>query len=71
MNKSKSMLTSKTFWANVITFLIALLGLLAGQEWIKANPDLVATILMATSILNVILRRVTGQPAVFPGEPTK
>lgn len=64
MNGAKLMALSRTVWVNVLTFLIAFLGLIEGQEWIKANPEWVAAIGMAVGVLNIILRRLTDRAVV-------
>lgn len=61
----KSIWLSKSFWAAVVTFLISILGLLVGQEWIAANPSAVATIGMIVSVLNMVLRTLTNQGVVL------
>lgn len=57
----KPVTSSKTVWINAVTFAIAVLALLAGQEWIQANPKWVAVIAMATSALNIVLRFLTDR----------
>jgi hypothetical protein len=63
---SKSIFTSKTFWANALTFLVALAGLLQGQEWIANNPTVVSAIVMAVGVMNVFLRAITDEPVKIP-----
>lgn len=65
---SKSPLLSKTLWLNGITLLIALLGALAGQEWIKENPQWTATIGTAVAMLNIVNRFFTEKPVAFVDE---
>lgn len=57
----KPVTASKTVWINAVTFAIAVLGLLAGQDWIQANPKWVAVITMATSACNIALRFLTDK----------
>lgn len=60
--ETKSLLQSKTFWANLIVTVIAVFTALANQEWVKANPGLSAGIVAAVGILNIVLRYVTVLP---------
>ena len=53
---------SKTVWVNVLTFLVAVFGLLQGQDWIASNPQWVAIIGAVVGVLNVLIRFVTHQP---------
>lgn len=59
---SKPIWQSKTFWANGLTTLVAVLGVLQGQEWIAAHPRLVATIVSLVGVANILLRMVTVGP---------
>jgi len=52
---------SKTLWLNVITSLLAVATVLAGSEWVAANPKLVAGFGVAISVLNIALRFVTTE----------
>lgn len=52
---------SRTIWANALTSGVAILGAIAGQEWIAAHPEAVAVLALATSVLNVVLRFVTTE----------
>jgi hypothetical protein len=63
---NKSIFLSKTFWANALTFLVALAGLLQGQEWIANNPTVVSAIVMAVGVMNVFLRAITDEPVKIP-----
>ena len=62
INRPKTLWQSKTFWANVLTTFIGILGVVAGQEWIAEHPTLVSVIVTVTGVLNVLLRTVTSQP---------
>lgn len=62
LNVPKPWYLSKTVWANVLAAVVAMLGALAGQDWIAAHPEWVAGIALATSIINVALRFVTSEP---------
>jgi hypothetical protein len=58
---TKSILKSKTFWLNVIAFILALFP--ACKTWIAANPESTVAVLTA---LNVIVRFVTsGRISIF------
>lgn len=58
----KSRVESKAIWLGVLTALISLLGLIAGQEWIQQYPDIVSYIGLAIGILTVIVRHYTTRP---------
>ena len=59
---SKPWYLSKTVWVNLITTIVGILGYVGGSSMIAANPALVAAIVSATGVLNVILRLVSGVP---------
>lgn len=61
----KLLLASKTFWVNLLTFLVAVLGLLQGQEWIADHPQAVAIVAMAIGGINIVLRWLTDRPVVM------
>lgn len=58
---SKPWWMSKTVWVNLITTAVGVLGYVAGSSFISGNPALVAALVSATGVLNVILRLMTGQ----------
>lgn len=55
---TKPLIKSKTFWLNGLTVLAGVLTYLVDQS-IFTNPDVVAAIVVAQGIANVILRTVT------------
>jgi len=55
----KSIFASRTFWVNFITTAVAMLTLVAGQEWIAEYPKVTAAIGVALGLLNIALRWVT------------
>ena len=61
MNDAKPWYLSRTIWANVITAVVAILGVVAGQDFITSHPEWVSGLVLASSILNVILRFVTSE----------
>jgi hypothetical protein len=61
----KLLVASKTFWVNVLTFLVAVLGLLQGQEWIADHPQAVSIVGMAIGGINIALRWLTDRPVVM------
>lgn len=61
----KLLVASKTFWVNVLTFLVAVLGLLQGQEWIADHPQAVSIVAMAIGGINIALRWLTDRPVVM------
>lgn len=58
----KSSASSKTVWLGIVTALISILGLFAGQEWIQQYPEIVSYIGLAIGILTVIVRHYTTRP---------
>jgi hypothetical protein len=61
----KSIFASRTFWLNFITTAVAMLTLLAGQEWIAEYPKVTAAIGVALGLLNIALRWVTVDTVKF------
>lgn len=60
----KSILLSKTLWANVIAFIAALLG----AHHVVVDPDTQATLVAGVmAVLNIALRLVTKQPVTLTG----
>ena len=55
----KSWYASKTMWINIVTFLVALMTMLSGQEYLSQYS---AEILMGVAFLNMILRSITTAP---------
>jgi len=56
----KALLTSKTFWVNVVALAGMVLqasGLISGSDWLAYEAA-------ALGIANIILRLVTGEPIV-------
>lgn len=58
----KSIYTSKTFWANVLAAILAVLAL---PEVNLLSPTLLPYIGMLTAVGNVLLRRITEEPVAF------
>lgn len=59
----KKLAKSKLAIANTLTVLIGVLGYLAGHEVIVEYPQLVAGLLAASGVLNVIARLFGSAPA--------
>lgn len=56
----KNPLTSKTFWFNLLTTIIAVLGVINEQSWV--TPQMGAVIIATVGVINIALRFVTTQP---------
>lgn len=56
---------SKTIWANIIGIVIAILAVFTQSELLKDKPEIIAYILLASNVLNVILRALTDQAVEF------
>ncbi len=57
---SKPFWRSKTFWLNLVTFLIGLFGYLSQQPWMSQQA--IELFLTAIGALNILLRFLTDQP---------
>ena len=76
--QAKPMSRSRTFWLNIISTLIAVVGVLNEiHEATLLFGDIIEIpvwvtryILLINSILNIILRRLTDSPARFVRQPT-
>ncbi len=62
MDHGKSRLASKTVWLGILTMVISVIGLIAGQEWVRDYPIVVSGLGLAVGILTVIVRHFTDQP---------
>jgi len=58
----KKMAKSKTIIVNTLTVIVGTLGCVAGHDVIAQNPELVAGLVSAIGVLNVVLRLVTSIP---------
>lgn len=58
----KPLSESKTFWINLAAIAVSFFTYLAGQEWVKAYPWLVAAIPIFLGALNIWLRTQTDAP---------
>jgi hypothetical protein len=56
------LLKSKTVIVNTLTVVVGVLGYLSGHEIIAQNPELVAALVSAIGVVNVLLRIVTVVP---------
>ena len=56
---------SKTLWANGITMLIAMLGIVIDQPWMPAKVVAVC-VSVGLPLLNIALRLITGEPISMP-----
>lgn len=58
---SKAVYKSRTVWVNSITAVVAVVGALAGQDFIASNPAAVAVAGAVLGVANVVLRLVTDK----------
>lgn len=63
---AKSILTSKTFWFNVISGSIGIAGIVMNSP-LASNPKVQLGGTLFVSIGNLILRAITNQPVSIPG----
>jgi hypothetical protein len=56
------LLKSKTVIVNTLTVAVGVLGYLAGHDVIAQNPEVVAALVSAVGVVNVLLRIVTVVP---------
>lgn len=59
---SKPWYTSKTNLIAILKFVIGLLALLAGSDFIKEHPQLVAIFIQVSALLDFWLRQITDTP---------
>lgn len=59
---TKSILASRTFWVNAATTAVAVLTVVAGQQWVAEYPKITAAIVGAIGVLNIVLRYITVSP---------
>jgi hypothetical protein len=75
--KAKTMWTSKTFWLNVITGLVATIAvlnevqveLLAFADILEIPAWVTRWLLLVNTIANIVLRRISDLPARFSAKP--
>ncbi len=60
MFETKAFYLSKTVIVAVLQFVVGILVLIQGQTWIAEWPAVVAFLLMAKSVLDVIIRQLTA-----------
>jgi hypothetical protein len=58
----KSPLQSKTIWVNILTIIAATTAFVAGNDVMAQYPQVVAALVAAQGLLNVVLRFVTYKP---------
>jgi len=59
---TKSPLQSKTIWVNVLTIIVGTVAYIAGNDVMAQYPQVVAALVAAQGLLNVVLRFVTYKP---------
>ncbi len=57
----KSFWASKTFWVNMLTLCVGIVGYVAGSEVIADYPAILAVMIAVQGAVNVALRFVTWQ----------
>lgn len=63
----KSLLKSKTFWANVIVGAVGVATALMDSPMIAENPEVLAYFATGVSVLNVFLRLITSDEVTVTG----
>lgn len=58
----KSLYSSKTIWANLLTLVAGVVGYVVGQEFIQDNASLMAILIAIQGAVNIVLRFVTTVP---------
>lgn len=64
----KPIWSSKIFLVNAITAIIAMLTAFMGQDFVAANPGLVAWVVFGIGVLTALLRLITDQPVTLGGK---
>ena len=62
MGESKPALTSRTVWVNILSLVLALIGVAVGHEWVAENPQVVSVLVAVQSFINIALRFLTVNP---------
>ena len=60
--ETKSIFASRTFYVNAATLCVGILGYLVGQEMIQDNAAVLAGLVAAQGLVNIVLRLVTTKP---------
>ena len=69
-NDAKKWYLSKTIWANVVAFVIAMVVAATDTDLVKQYPQLVAYFAAAVTVLNAVLRVITEQAiSLFSDRP--
>lgn len=63
----KSLLTSKTFWINVV----AIIGMIVTSQGWVVEPDWLQYEAAALAVLNIVLRLITGEPITGVVKPSE
>jgi hypothetical protein len=64
----KKATASKTVWVNVMTLVVGTIGFVAGHDVIADYPSVVAALVAAQGVVNVVLRFLTWEPISISGE---
>lgn len=64
----KSILASKTIWANFIGGAVALITTLSNSDLVVQNPELAAYFTTGMAVLNLLLRLVTNKGVSITGK---
>lgn len=59
--EKKSIWISKTFWVNMLTISVGIVGYVAGHDVIAEYPAIMAAMVAVQGVVNVVLRFVTWQ----------
>jgi len=63
----KSLLKSKTFWANAVVCCIGVTTALMESPFVAENPEVLAYFATAVSVMNVFLRLISSDEVTVTG----
>ena len=66
--QAKSIFSSRTFWVNLITAVIAIVGTFSELAWVQDYPIILPITLSILAVANIVLRTITVEPVTLMGK---